>query len=101
MTDTPAQHAKAQKKYESSKKGLAVATKAESNPKEIKKRENRNVARHTLLKQGKVHKHDDKDVEHVNGNAMDNRPSNWRVGSQHHNRSYARTSGGHKKNPRS
>ncbi len=88
MTQTPAQHVASQDKYQKS-------------PKNVKKRENRNLARAHLLKQGKVHKHDNQDVEHVNGNALDNRPSNWRAGSRHQNRSYARTTGGHKKNPRS
>lgn len=88
---TPAEvkaHRKAQAKYQKA-------------PEEVKKRENRNVARHHLEMAGLVHKGDGKDVEHKNGNALDNRPSNWRAGTEHHNRSYARTSGGHKRNPRS
>lgn len=88
MVDTPAQHTKNQDKYQKS-------------PEQVKKRENRNKARAHMIKAGKVHKHDNKDVEHANGNALDNSPSNWRVGTQKHNRSYARTPGGHKKNPRS
>lgn len=81
-------HIKAQDKYQKS-------------PTQVKKRENRNKARYQMMKAGKVHKGDGKDVEHKNGNALDNRRSNWGVGSQHHNRSYARTKGAHKKNPRS
>jgi hypothetical protein len=88
MTQTAAQHVRSQDKYQKS-------------PEQVKKRENRNKARAQMIKAGKVHKHDNKDVEHKNGNALDNRPSNWGVGSQQQNRSYARTSGGHKKNPRS
>ena len=75
--------------------------KYEDQPDQVKKRENRNLARRHMEKAGKVHKGDGKDVEHADGNALDNRPKNWRVGSQHHNRSYARTKGGHKVNPRS
>ena len=88
---TPAEvtaHRKAQAKYQQS-------------PVQVKKRENRNEARKTLERQGKAHKGDGKDVMHRNGNALDNRPSNWKNGSRHKNRSYARTSTAHKKNPRS
>lgn len=86
--DTPAQHRRAQAKYQKS-------------PLQVKKRENRNKARYNMIKAGKARKGDGRDVMHVNGNALDNRPSNWRVGSRQANRSYARTAGGHKKNPRS
>lgn len=68
---------------------------------QVLKRENRNKARAHMLKAGKVHKGDGKDVMHKNGNALDNRPSNWGVGSEHKNRSYARTKNAHKVNPRS
>lgn len=88
MTQTPAQHVRSQDKYQKS-------------PEQVKKRENRNKARAHEIKMGKVHKHDNKDVEHKNGNALDNRPSNWGVGTEHDNRSYKRTKGGHKVNPRS
>lgn len=81
-----AAHRKAQSKYEAS-------------PIEIKKRENRNKARYNLEKEGKVSKGDGKDVEHISGSALDNKPSNWRVGSQHHNRSYERTPKAHKLHP--
>jgi len=81
-------HIKAQDKYQKS-------------PEQVKKRENRNKARYQMMKAGKVKKGDGKDVMHKNGNALDNRRSNWGVGSQHKNRSYARTKGAHKKNPHS
>lgn len=81
-------HRKAQAKYEST-------------PKEILKRENRNTARRTLEAEGKVHKGDGSDVEHKDGNALNNSPMNWRKGSRHKNRSYARTSGAHKQDPSS
>jgi hypothetical protein len=76
-------HRKAQAKYERS-------------PEEVQKRENRNVARAHEEKAGKVHKGDGKDVEHISGNALDNKDSNLRVGSRHKNRSYPRTSRAHK-----
>lgn len=76
-------HRKAEAKYQKS-------------PEQVQKRENRNLARAHLKKEGKVHKGDGKDVEHTDGSALNNKPSNWRVGSQHHNRSYPRTSRAHK-----
>jgi hypothetical protein len=75
--------------------------KYQKKPEQVRKRVNRNKARRTLIREGKAHKGDGKDVMHVNGNALDNRPSNWKLGSRHKNRSYARTNGAHKKNPRS
>ena len=88
---TPAEvkaHRKAQAKYQKS-------------PEQVQKRETRNAARAALIRAGKAHKGDGKDVMHKNGNALDNRPSNWENGSRHKNRSYARTAGAHKQNPRS
>lgn len=61
-------------------------------PEQVKKRENRNLARNTLEREGKAKPHDGKDIEHVNGDALDNRASNWKVGSRHKNRSYPRKS---------
>ncbi len=75
--------------------------KYEDTPKQVKRREKRNQARRTLERQGKVHKGDKKDVMHKDGNPNHNTSKNWKVGSQHANRSYARTAGGHKRNPRS
>lgn len=43
------------------------------------KRASRNRARYKLRKQGRVAKGDGKDVDHRNGNAMDNRPGNLSV----------------------
>lgn len=71
-------------------------TKYQKDPIQVQKRENRNKARHEMEKAGKVHKGDGKDVEHKNGNALDNKSSNWRVGSRNHNRSYPRDSKAHK-----
>lgn len=76
-------HRKAQAKYEAS-------------PEQVKKRENRNTARRTLERTGTAKKGDGKDVEHVDGNALNNNPINWRLGSRHKNRSYRRTREAHK-----
>jgi len=76
-------HRRAQSKYEASEK-------------EKTKRANRNHARRELEKEGKVHKGDGKDVMHVDGSALNNKPSNWKAGSRHKNRSYPRDSKAHK-----
>lgn len=68
-------------------------------PEQVKKREARNKARRWMIAHGKAHKGDGKDVEHKDGHALHNVPSNWRLGTRHHNRSYPRTKGGHKQNP--
>ena len=54
-----------------------------------------------MAQAGKVSKGDGKDVDHKNGNAKDNKKSNLTVKSKSKNRSYARTKGAKKKNPRS
>lgn len=85
----------------STKAQIKAQSKYEKSPLQVKKRENRNKARYQMEKAGKVRKGDKKDVMHKDGNALDNKPSNWGVGSQKKNRSYARTPSAHKKNPRS
>lgn len=75
--------------------------KFQKKPSEVQKRENRNLARNTLEREGKAHKGDGKDIQHKDGNALNNDPMNWKTGSRHKNRSYARTRGAHKKDPRS
>jgi hypothetical protein len=65
-----------------------------------KKRAMRNKARRQMMREGKVKKGDGKDVDHKNGNARDGRRSNLRVVSAKTNRSYQRTKGAHKKNPK-
>lgn len=72
-----------------------------SKPEQIKKRASRNKARAAMERAGKVHKGDGKDVAHKNGNALDDRMSNYAVQSKKKNRSYARTKSAHKKDPRS
>lgn len=83
-----AAHRKAQAKYQES-------------PLQVQKRENRNKARATLEREGKVHKGDGKDVMHKDGDALHNSPMNWKAGNRHKNRSYKRTRGAHKADPRS
>lgn len=75
--------------------------KYQKKPSEVEKRENRNQARYQLEKEGRVHKGDGKDVMHEDGNALNESPMNWRAGSRHKNRAYARDKHAHKKDPRS
>lgn len=56
-------------------------------PDERKKRSKRVLARRLLAKMGKVSKGDGKDVDHKDGNAMNNSPSNLRAISASKNRS--------------
>lgn len=70
-------------------------------PEQKKKRASRNKARRAMIKAGKARKGDGKDVMHMNGNALDDRMSNYKMGTKKQNRSYARTKSGHKVNPRS
>lgn len=83
---TPAQHVASQTKYESSTI-------------EKKKRAARNKARRLMIREGKAHKGDGKDVDHKSGDALNDSKGNLRVISRHHNRSYARTRLGGKVHP--
>ena len=62
-----------------------------------KKRAMRNKARRVALKAGLVKKGDGKDVDHKDGNAMNNKRSNLSVKSASKNRSYPRTKSAGKK----
>lgn len=73
----------------------------QKSPEQLQKRENRNLARNTLEREGKAKPHDGKDIMHKNGNALDNSPQNWMVGSRHKNRSYKRDKKAHKADPHS
>ena len=57
-----------------------------------KKRVNRNYARRQMMKKGLVKKGDGKDVNHRNGNPMDNRAKNLQVTTKRANRSFPRNS---------
>jgi len=50
-----------------------------------------------MERKGLVRKGDNRDVDHKNGNAMDNRPSNLRVVASKRNRSFPRTANATKK----
>lgn len=65
-----------------------------------KRRAARNKARRALLRAGKVHVGDGKDVGHIDGNPLHNTKNNWRVETVHSNRSYPRTKSAKKKNPK-
>ena len=52
----------------------------------ISNRAVRNKARAIMEKEGLVHKGDGKDVDHNDGNPMNNRPSNWEIMSASKNR---------------
>ena len=67
-------------------------------PLRVKKRAKRNQARRIALKAGLVKKGDSKDVDHKDGNAMNNKRSNLTVKSASKNRSYPRTKSAGKKN---
>ena len=62
----------------------------------IKKRAERNAARAAMMKAGKVHKGDGKDVDHARplGKGGSTSPSNLRVTSAKSNRSFKRNSHG-------
>ena len=62
-----------------------------------KKRAKRNQARRVALKAGLVKKGDSKDVDHKDGNAMNNNSRNTTVKSAKRNRSYPRTKSAAKK----
>lgn len=65
-----------------------------SKPEQVKRRTARNRARRQMIKEGKAHVGDGKDVGHANSNPLDNRRSNLRMESKAHNRSFARKKDG-------
>lgn len=69
-------------------------------PEQRRRNDARKKARREAEKLGLVRKGDGKDIDHKNGNPLDNRPSNWAVKSASANRSYPRTKTARKKNPR-
>lgn len=70
-----------------------------SKPEQVKRRTARNAARRKMIREGKAHKGDGKDVAHKNGNPHDNSTSNLEMQSKKKNRSYPRTRTARKKNP--
>lgn len=64
--------------------------------KNIKKRVSRDKARRLLQKKGKVTKGSGKDVDHKDGNPMNNKESNLRVVKKEKNRSFKRNKKGGK-----
>lgn len=69
-------------------------------PEQKKRRAARNAARRKMIKEGRAHKGDGRDVGHANGNPRDNRPGNLRMESKRQNRSFPRTRSGRKRNPK-
>ena len=61
-------------------------------PAQKKRRASRNAARNSLMKSGIVRKGDGKDVNHRNGNPMDNRVKNLSITTKRGNRSFPRNS---------
>jgi hypothetical protein len=81
---TPAARAKSQAKYN-------------SKPEQVKHREQRNAARAKMMKAGKVHKGDGKDVAHADNNTSHNKMRNLLIQPPAKNRSFKRNSkGGHR-----
>lgn len=67
-------------------------------PEQIARRSSRNKARRAMIKAGKAKVGDGLDVEHVDGNPLDARMSNYKMGTKRDNRSFARKKNGSKKN---
>jgi hypothetical protein len=67
-----------------------------SKPEVVKKREEQNKARAAFMKEGLVHKHDGKDVDHKKALSKggDNSPSNLRAVPASQNRSFSRNADG-------
>ena len=58
-----------------------------SKPSQVKRRAKRNAARRLLVKEGRVSKGDNRDIDHIDRNPANNAPSNLRVTSKKANRS--------------
>lgn len=62
-----------------------------------KQRARNNKARRKMIREGKAHKGDGKDVSHLDNNTRNNSSSNLRLQSKSKNRSFARDKGAHRK----
>ena len=82
----------------SSKEKLAYMAKFQDSPAEIKKREERNLARAHALRAGKVTKGDGLEIDHKQplGAGGSNAPSNTRVIAAAKNRSWRKGESGYK-----
>ncbi len=74
--------------------------KFQKKPEEVAKRVARNKARRAAIRDGRVKKGDGYDINHEDGNALNNNPMNWRKQKRSHNRSFPRNKDGSKKNPK-
>jgi hypothetical protein len=79
------------------KRDYKQEAKYESSPSQKEKRAARGRARYSLMKKGKVKLGDGLDVDHKDGNANNNSPSNWKVTTKSENRSYSRNKSAGKK----
>jgi hypothetical protein len=75
----------------------AYDTKYESSPQQVKNREERNLARAHAVKEGKVRKGDNKDVDHKKPLATggSNKPANQRVTTETTNRGWRKGQSGY------
>lgn len=74
--------------------------KYQGQPEQIKRRASRNKARAEMVKAGKAKKGDGMDVEHKDGNPLNDKASNYKMGTKHANRSYKRDKKARKVNPK-
>lgn len=79
------------------KRDYAQEAKYESTSLQKEKRASRGRARYALMKKGKVRLGDGLDVDHKDGNALNNSPSNWKVETKKANRGFPRDSKASKK----
>lgn len=67
-----------------------------SKPQQVANRANRNAARAKMIKAGKAHKGDGKDVAHKNNNTNNNSSSNLQMQAPAKNRSFKRDKNAHR-----
>lgn len=82
---------------ENYKRNYKQEAKYESSTTQKAKRASRGRARYELMKKGKVRLGDGLDVNHKDGQALHNDPSNWQVETASKNRSYPRKKDASKK----